>query len=217
MDLFSAALVIAGLALLLLLFAVRRLWQARFLTGGSAACLGLASGAVAVLLLGVASNLQTYDRLTHEQPVAELSFEALAPQRYRATLTRMPDGSSQTFLLAGDEWQIDARVLKWHGWANVLGLDARYRLERMSGRYRDIEQERSAPRTVLPLAANPGLDLWALSLEHPAWLPFVDALYGSAAYLPMAAGARFVVTVGQSGLLARPANPAATGAVRHWD
>jgi len=216
-DLFAVAIGLAALGLLALLFAVRRLWQARFLVGGSAACLGLAAAAVAALLLAVASNLATYERLTHEQPVAELTFEALGPQRYRATLKRLPDGEVRSFLLAGDEWQLDARVLKWRGWANVLGLDARYRLERLGGRYRDIEQERSAPRTVLSLAEDPGLDLWTLSFEHPGWLPFVDAVYGSATYLPMADGADFRVTLGQSGLLARPSNAAAARAARSWD
>ena len=71
------------------------------------------------------------------------------------------------FVLSGDEWQLDARVLKWKGWANLFGLDAQYRLERVSGRYRDIEQERTGERTVYALAENPGLDLWKVTLDHP--------------------------------------------------
>ena len=108
----------------------------------------------------------------------------------------------QMFMLAGDEWQLDARVLKWKGWANLLGLDAQYRLERVSGRYRDIEQERKDERTVYALSENPGVDLWTLSIEYPRWLPFVDAVYGSATYLPMADGARYEVSITQSGWLA---------------
>jgi hypothetical protein len=215
-DLFGVTLVLAGLALLLLVFSLRRLWQARIWSAGSAACLGLASAALAALLFGIASNLRTYQRLTHERRVAELVFQAQGPQRYTATLTRVPGGDAHVFVLAGDEWQLDARLLKWRGWANVLGLDARYRLERMSGRYRDLEQERRSAHTVYALAENPGVDLWALALEHPRWLPFVDAVYGSAVYLPMADGARFRVSVGQSGLLARPTNAAAEAAVGQW-
>ena len=74
----------------------------------------------------------------------------------------------QMFMLAGDEWQLDARVLKWKGWANLLGLDAQYRLERVSGRYRDIEQERNDERTVYALSENPGVDLWTLSTRLSA-------------------------------------------------
>jgi hypothetical protein len=115
-------------------------------------------------------------------------------------------------MLAGDEWQLDARVLKWKGWANLLGLDAQYRLERVSGRYRDIEQERTGERTVYGLSENPGVDLWVLSTQYPKWLPFVDAVYGSATYLPMADGARYEVKMTQSGLMARPVNEAANAA-----
>ena len=108
-------------------------------------------------------------------------FEARGPQHFRATLTQVPSGEMQMFVLAGDEWQLDARVLKWKGWANLLGLDAQYRLERVSGRYRDIEQERTDERTVYALSENPGIDLWTmLDAVIRSWLPFVDAVYGSA-------------------------------------
>ena len=156
-----------------------------------------------LLLLAIAAsfvvslNLHTYARLTHEEPVAEIVFEKRGSQHYRATLTQVPSGEMQMFMLAGDEWQLDARVLKWKGWANLLGLDAQYRLERVSGRYRDLEQERSDERTVYGLSENPGVDLWKLSADYPTWLPFVDAIYGSATYLPMADGARYEVKITQ--------------------
>ena len=171
-----------------------------------AALLLIAAGAAVAL---VAAGLRGYERLTHEQPVAELEFTARGPQQYEATLTRLPGGERKRFLLAGDEWQLDARVLKWRGSANLLGLDARYRLERVSGRYRDVEQERHAPRSVFALGENSPLDLWVLAEAYPRWLPFVDAVYGSATYLPMAPGARYRVTLGQSGLIGRPLNDAA--------
>jgi hypothetical protein len=170
---------------------------------------------VGLLALGaVGINLRSYARLTHEEPVAELSFEARGPQRYLATLTTLPERRVRRFELAGDEWQLDARVLKWRGWANLLGLDARYRLERVSGRYRDVAQERSAPRSVYALGEDPALDLWSLARDYPAWLPFVDAVYGSATYLPMAAGARYEVSLTQSGLIARPQSTAARASAR---
>ena len=64
----------------------------------------------------------------------------------------------------------------------------------------------SDERTVYALSENPGVDLWTLSIEYPRWLPFVDAVYGSATYLPMADGARYEVSITQSGLIARPLN-----------
>jgi hypothetical protein len=160
--------------------------------------------ALLTLAVAVGVNLQGYARLTREQPVAELSFDPRGPQRFLLTLTTLPERSTRRFELAGDDWQLDARVLKWRGFANLLGLDARYRLERVSGRYRDIAQERGSPRSVYALGDESALDLWSLAKRYPDWLPFVDAVYGSATYLPMAAGARYEVSLTQSGLIARP-------------
>ncbi|MBB6091534.1 hypothetical protein HNQ60_000380 [Povalibacter uvarum] len=205
----AIALIIAIFGGLLLILACQRLLRARFFAAGGTALMGFLLLACAGLFFVVSLNMHTYARLTYERPVAEIVFEGRGPQSYRATLTEMPGGEMQIFMLAGDEWQLDARVLKWKGWANLLGLDAQYRLERVGGRYRDIEQERHATRTVYALSENPGIDLWQVSTEHPRWLPFVDAVYGSATYMPMADGARYQVSITQSGLIARPLNPAA--------
>ena len=212
----AVVILLAVFGVLLLALACQRLLRARFLAAGGSAFGGVVLLAVAAVLFLLLLNLHTYGRLTHEQPVAEIVFEARGPQRYRATLAQIPGGEMQMFVLAGDEWQLDARVLKWKGWANLLGLDAQYRLERVSGRYRDIEQERNADRTVYALSENPGLDLWTLSVDYPRWLPFVDAVYGSATYLPMADGARYEVSITQSGLVARPLNEAAKTAAGGW-
>lgn len=208
----AVVILIALFGLLLLALACQRLLRARFIAAGGSALMGLVLLAAAALLFLVASNLHSYARLAHERAIAEIVFEARGPQRYRTTLARVPGGEMQMFILAGDEWQLDARVLKWKGWANLLGLDAQYRLERVSGRYHDLEQERHGERTVYALSENPGLDLWTLSMQYPRWLPFVDAVYGSATYLPMADGARYEISVTQSGLIARPLNQAAKAA-----
>jgi len=212
----AIAAVVGIFGLLFVALACQRIARQRYLAGGGSALMGLLLLAIAAIFFVVSLNLHTYARLTHEEPVAEIVFEARGPQRFRATLNKIPSGEMQMFILTGDEWQLDARVLKWKGWANLLGLDAQYRLERVSGRYRDIEQERSAERTVYGLSENPGVDLWMLSTQYPRWLPFVDAVYGSATYLPMADGARYEVKMTQSGLIARPVNEAASTAAGSW-
>jgi len=47
-------------------------------------------------------------------------------------------------------------------------------------------------------------------------VPLADALYGSAAYVPMAEGAEYAVSVSASGLVVRPGNDAARKAVGGW-
>lgn len=216
MNLQSLALVLGLFGLVLLIVGARRLIRAHFWTGVSSFLGSLVLLSGAALAFVVATNLRTYSRLSYEEPVADMIFKTLGPKRYQATLVRIPSGEMQVFTLNGDEWQLDARVLKWRGWANLLGLDAQYRLERLTGRYRDIEQERTAPRSVYPLSDNPGIDLWTWSIDYPTWLPFVDAVYGSATYLPMAEGARYRVSLSQTGLLARPMNVPAHGAIQQW-
>lgn len=212
----AVILVLALFGLLLLILACQRLLRARLLAAGGSAATGALLLAVSALLFVLSLNLHTYARLTHERPVAEIVFEQRGPQTFNATLTQVPDGEIQMFVLSGDEWQLDARVLKWKGWANLFGLDAQYRLERVSGRYRNIDQERTAERTVYALAENPGLDLWQLTLDYPTRLPFVDAVYGNAAYMPMSDGARYEVSIAQTGLIARPVNAAAQQAAGSW-
>jgi hypothetical protein len=173
-------------------------------------CLALAATAA---LVGV--NLQGYARLTAETPAAEVRFRQQGERRFAAEVL-YPNGGSEAFDLAGDEWQLDARVLKWHGAATMLGLDTAFRLDRIGGRYRDIAAERSEPRTVHELARPPGVDVWSLARRFHAWLPWLDALYGSATYLPMADGAHYAVSVSATGLLARPLNRAAREAVSAW-
>jgi hypothetical protein len=41
-------------------------------------------------------------------------------------------------------------------------------------------------------------------------------VYGSAAYLPMSDGAEYRIWLSQSGLVARPLNAQADGAIRTW-
>jgi 4-amino-4-deoxy-L-arabinose transferase-like glycosyltransferase len=210
------AFLILGLAGLILFgLGIRRIWQWQLARGSIQGLIGAVLLSLALLLASLAANLHTYQRLSHEAPVASLRFEQLGPQHFRAYLAR-PGQRAEIHDLYGDEWQLDARVLKWRGGATLLGLDSGYQLERLAGRYRDLQQEQSARRSVYTLYQGKGIDIWALARRHPDWLPWVDAVYGSATYLPMAHGARFAIRMSQSGLIARPLNDAAKVAVESW-
>jgi hypothetical protein len=171
--------------------------------------------AIAAGIALIAMNLYTYARLTHEQAAARVSIRQLGERQYVLTVEtrKVPP---RHFQVHGDEWQIDARVLKWRALGNLLGFDTVYRFERLSGRYADIAQERGAARTVHSLAQDPGLDLWSLVRKHHQYVPLADALYGSAVYVPMAEAAEYTVTVSTSGLVVRPGNEAARKAVGGW-
>lgn len=212
-----AVVVLFGLAGVLLFFGgLKCILRGRLAGGGGRVLLGLLLFFVFAFSAAVAIDLRTYLRFNYEQPVATLSFRALGPQAFRVTLTDA-NGVIRTAELRGDDWQLDARVLKWRGFATMLGLDPLYRLDRLEGRYRSTAQERHDYHSVLDLHPNgAGLDLWALAQDHANWLPWVDASYGSATYLPMADGAEYSVSLSATGLLARPANSAAQVAASHW-
>ena len=216
-GLMIVGIALAGVALSLPFFvaSLRRMRQVKLvrgtlylLFGGVVALLGVAAGLVA-------TNLVTYARLTHEQEAARVTTRALGERQFAVSVLA-PGRPPQHFQVRGDEWQIDARVLKWRALGTVLGFDTVYRLERLSGRYGDLQSERTAPRTVYELAADRGVDFWSVARRYPRYLPFADALYGSAAYVPMAEGAEYVVAVSASGLVVRPANDAARQAVGGW-
>lgn len=170
---------------------------------------GLLALAFFVLALGLgalSATLFHYLRQGGEQDVATLTLRQLEPQRYAVRLDDAA-GHHRTFELRGDEWQLDARLLRWKLPAILAGAPNMYRLDRLSGRYGDIKQEREAQRTVHSLSEDAFPDLWTLRRQFPQWLDFVDADYGSAAYLPMLDGARYTVTLGaRGGLVARAAD-----------
>ncbi len=208
-----ALFALAGI--LFLLVAGRRLRRRKVfsgvLSGGTALVLILLSVCAAL----IAANLRTYQRLSYELPAGELQLMRTGEREFNAVLT-YPSGERSNFALRGDEWQIDARVLKWHAFANLLGFDTAYRLERIGGRYTRIEDERAQARTVYSLNPPQRIDPWDLVHRYHSWIPWVDALYGSAAFLPMADGALYEIKVSQSGLIARPLNQAARDAIGGW-
>ena len=212
---FGIAVLGLALAIPLELAAIRRLRHLQLARGTMFFLLGASVLLLAAATALVVMNLYTYARLTHEQEAARVSMRQLGARHFAVSVQARKE-PPRHFELRGDEWQIDARVLKWRPMGNLLGFDTLYRLERLSGRYGDITAERAAPRTVHALAEEPGLDLWSLLKQHHQYVPLVDALYGSAAFVPMAEGAEYAVTVSATGLVVRPGNDAARKAVGGW-
>ncbi|MDQ2069805.1 hypothetical protein [Natronospira bacteriovora] len=214
--LFGVWLLLGLAAILLLWSGLKGLWHRKLAGGSFKVCCSLVVGGGAATLGALGLALQTYDRLTHEQAAVTIAFEQLDRQHYTAHLT-WPDGEAASLQLMGDEWQLDARILRWRGPAIVAGMDSLFRIERVSGRFSSIEREREGPRSVYGLyPEEQTLDPWVLARRYPDRIPWVDALYGSATYLPMVHGAEYEVVVTQTGLAARPLNDTARRAVRDW-
>ena len=182
-------------------------------------------GIVVFLLLIVAllifSNLNTYQRLTHENQIVDVLIRKLAKQKFQLVLIYpQPDATSseaEYYSLYGDEWQLDTRIIKWKSWANVIGLDSYYQLERLSGRYANIGQANDSPPSVHQLTGEQkGLSIWKLKNLMKSNMPFLDAYYGQSIFVPMRDGAKFRVSLSQAGLVVRPVNESATRAMDAW-
>src|ERR1700730_11535329 len=172
---FTALIILFALVGILFLFAaVRRLRRRKVLGGvlNGATALVLILLSVCAALIG--ANLRTYQRLSFEQPAGELQFARTGEREFNAVLTH-PGGERANFALRGDEWQVDARVLKWRAFANVVGFDSSYRLERISGRYTRIEDERTQTRTVYALNLPRITCPCDRARRYRSWLPWVDA------------------------------------------
>ena len=211
----SLALLLS-LSLFCIVSGLRRFLSGKIITASCQSLSGISLLLACLLLLSITINLYSYERLIYEQDIAELSFTQLNKQQFQLSITYFDNDVSDSFLIDGDEWQIDARVIKWQGWAQLLGLNAQYHLERISGRYSNIEEERLKPRSVYSLRENEGIDFWKLVSDNKKWLPWVDAYYGSATYLPMSDQASYSVSLTQTGLIARVKNAPTKETFTFW-
>jgi hypothetical protein len=201
-----SAVALAALAALLLVAALNALFQRRLvrsvlrlLYAATFLALGAAAGAVAL-------GIEGYRALTREETAATVRIEPLGNKRFRSQL-RLADGTEKSFVLAGDEFYIDARILKWHPLANLIGLHTAYELDRIAGRYLDITEEKSQPRTVFALAPERPVDLFGWRRRYALLGALFDAEYGSATFSAANEAVTYDVRVSTTGLLIRRSEP----------
>ena len=205
-PLFPFAIIFGVLGVLLVFFGILSFWYLQFtqsavrIFGGLLLLsLGALAGTISVGMLG-------YRALTREDLAAHIAVKPEGAKRFTATL-RFPDGRQATYQLAGDEIYVDAHIIKWHPYANMIGLHTAYELDRVAGRYHDVKEEQSAARTVYALAREKPLNLYEIRKRFTFLGPVFDAEYGSASYVPVTQPAEFELRVSTTGLLLRPAKP----------
>jgi hypothetical protein len=163
-------------------------------------------GALFVSLSALAATLsvstQGYRALTSEEVAMTVTTVPTGPHAFQAYV-EFPDGRDTTLAVRGDQVLVDARILKWRYVGNLLGLHTQYELDRLTGRYVDIDDERSLERTVHSLETEKPVDLFDLVQRYSFLTFLVDAEYGSATYIEVQKPARFEVTVSTTGLLVR--------------
>src|SRR6266550_2847557 len=173
----TASLIVSALCLLLVgtfvgVRAVRAARERHWLGGTIRGLVALLLLALAALAATLTVGLHGYRALSFEEVAATVRTEPVAPQRFRATII-LPDQRLAMYELAGDAFYMDAHILKWHPWANLLGLHTVYELDRVAGRYNAVGDERTQPHTAYELAlaraaGRCGVRLRDLRRGHPA-------------------------------------------------
>jgi hypothetical protein len=196
------SLIGAGLALVSFVAGVITLRRRRLFGTAFSFVLGLLFLTLALLFLTISVSTRGYRALTHEETAATIETRPTGVQQFQATVTFV-DGRSQTYVVAGDQIYIDAHILKWKPIANVLGLHTAYELDRIGGRYIDIEQEREGKRSLYSLKQPKVLDMFSLRQSYSMLAPLLDTEYGSATFIAVDEQATFEIRVSTTGLLIR--------------
>jgi len=196
------AIGLALLALVLLGVGVAALRRRRWVGTVGSTGTGLLLLSLAALAATLGVSTQGYRALTMEEVAATITTLPTGPQAFQAYV-EFPDGREVTLAVAGDQLLVDAHILKWHPFGNILGLHTQYELDRLTGRYEDIEDERTAARTVHSLKTDKPADLFHLVRRYTLLAMLVDAEYGSATFIRVDRPARFEVRVSTTGLLVR--------------
>ena len=160
------------------------------------------AGLISTLAVTVLVGTRGYSALTREETAAWIRTVPDGEQRFVAHF-RLPDGRLEAFEIAGDELYVDAHILKWKSVANLLGLHTAYELDRVAGRYSNLDDERHSERTVYSLAPTRSIDLFYLRRASEVLAPLVDAEYGSASFIAARDTALWELRVSTSGLLLR--------------
>lgn len=192
----------AALSILFVALAVRTARARRWMGAAGTTTGGALFASLAALAATLSVSTQGYRALTSEELAVTVTTVPTGRYAFQAYV-EFPDGRDTTLAVRGDQVLVDARILKWRYIGNVLGLHTQYEIDRLSGRYVDIENERRLVRTVHSLQSDKPIDLFDLVQRYTFLALLVDAEYGSATYIDVRGPARFEVTVSTTGLLVR--------------
>lgn len=153
--------------------------------------------------LVVISPFYVYAVFNQELPVARVEFQQLGEFEYLARLSTGDFCESEEYTIQGDQFQLDAGFAKWKGPAVLLGFKPRYRLDRLSGRYRDIRRQNSMPGGAHDLAPDLLFDFFT-DINRDAtdsWL--VDTTFGSSVYQDIEPLQSYTIFATEDGLILR--------------
>jgi hypothetical protein len=158
------------------------------------------------MLLFLGFFFHAYNIFTIEKPVARIEITPTSePQTMRMDLIEFTDTDtvSRKFKIKGDQWLLEGDILKWDNWLNFMGLQTRYRLTRIRGRYIETQSEIEKEQTIHSLVEDENHYFWKYLYNYGQALPFVSTVYGNAVFQYGNKNKKFRVFVTNSGFIVR--------------
>ncbi len=148
------------------------------------------------LLNGILAGLLalTYSSLTKEQLIATITFDKNEKEIYTAHLYDDKGSKVKDYEIYGDQWRIDAGFIKMKYWANVFGIDSKYVLDRIEGRYSNTESQNNNEHKAYQIESSSLIDTMSF---------FVDTTYGSSVYKDIKLNTKYIVLRTPTGLMVR--------------
>lgn len=174
-------IIVVALALLVsALFMVRKVGL-RVLIGRGAS--GLVLLLAAVVMLWVATLMQTYLGLTGEIKAAHVVVKSIAGQEHKleVDLTLFGDDEHpevrKTYQVEGDMWVLQANIVELEPWVNALGFHSGYKVSRLYGQRLD-----GVATTQNQIFLNGDDQDFFTEMRESRWYtsPFVRSAYGNA-------------------------------------
>ncbi|MCG8325688.1 MAG: hypothetical protein MI673_09230 [Thiotrichales bacterium] len=157
---------------------------------------------IVMLIVLSLSSYWMYSRFNIEKPIAELVFRPFDESVYIAEVRTGDFCFPQEFPVYGDQWQLDAGFLKWKGAGVMLGFESLYRLDRLSGRYSDINEQNTRRTRSHDLRPEVWFDPFESGLLNQGhWL--IDTRFGSSVYLDIDTAKKYIVYKTEDALIVK--------------
>jgi hypothetical protein len=207
MDLLAFHAAIGLFAVIFFVIGVKLLADPDWFSGFIRGVIGMA-----MLSASVAGGYIIFDMLSFKtvQPstaIAEISVSKTSRQRFEISI-KGPSVNQSNIDVLGDQAEFKIQMLLWSGPAIDAGLKTAYRFESVQGRFLTLEQEKSIDQSPHLLKPMPFIQFWRFLNQYPL-IPFVEAKYAEAIYVPLANGAIFELVLETDGIKIQPKNAAA--------
>jgi hypothetical protein len=159
-------------------------------------------------------DVYSYRNLAEEQSVARVFISLMDDDGHYDVTLDMPGNETRHFMLMGDQWRLEGRVLRWRLPVAQIGITNLVRLERLSNRFAVPEESNIHIDYSLPNKAF--VDTWPILQKARFLLEWVDAEYGNGVFAPLTDGAAYGIYLGRSGMFLRAENPIAIKALQDW-